>query len=244
MFQPFLSGAGYALRGWRLLAKPRIRRFVIVPFLINLAIFALAFRFGFAWLYSEIQSWLPGWLEWLSILIWPILIVLGLAVLFTCFTLLANLIASPFNGRLAEIVAMRIADHPQLDQAQSRPLLQDIAVSVRSEMGKLGFFALRAIPLLLLFLIPGVNIIAPFAWFVFGAWMLSREYLDFPLGNQGMDFRSQRQLLKNKRRVTLGFGLAVVCMTLIPIVNFFAMPAAVAGATLLWHEQFRDTAVK
>jgi uncharacterized protein involved in cysteine biosynthesis len=27
-------------------------------------------------------------------------------------------------------------------------------------------------------------------------------------------------------------------MTSIPIINFFAMPVAVAGATLLWVEQF------
>jgi len=33
---------------------------------------------------------------------------------------------------------------------------------------------------------------------------------------------------------TMGFGLAVLLTTLIPLVNFIVIPAAVAGATLFW----------
>ena len=244
MFLPLFTGAGYALKGWRLLGKPRVRRFVIVPFLINLLIFGFTFRFGFGWLDAQIESWLPTWLEWLRYILWPLLLILGLGILFTCFTLVANLIGAPFNSRLAEIVALRLDNSPQLDQAQSRPLLLDTLDALRSEVGKLGYFAIRALPLLILFLIPGLNVIAPLAWFLFGAWMLSKEYLDYPLGNAGMNFSSQRNLLRQKKRITFGFGLAVLIMTLIPIVNFFAMPAAVAGATLLWHDQFKNPSLK
>jgi CysZ protein len=31
-----------------------------------------------------------------------------------------------------------------------------------------------------------------------------------------------------------GFGGLVMLCTMIPVVNFFVMPAAVAGATLIW----------
>jgi uncharacterized protein involved in cysteine biosynthesis len=33
-------------------------------------------------------------------------------------------------------------------------------------------------------------------------------------------------------------------MTSIPFINFFAMPVSVAGATLLWVEQFQPTSTK
>jgi uncharacterized protein involved in cysteine biosynthesis len=33
-------------------------------------------------------------------------------------------------------------------------------------------------------------------------------------------------------------------MTSIPLINFIAMPVAVAGATLLWVEQFHSTPTK
>ena len=45
--------------------------------------------------------------------------------------------------------------------------------------------------------------------------------------------------MAEQRPLALGFGLAALCMTLIPVVNFIAMPAAVAGATALWIERLR-----
>ncbi|MEZ5582290.1 MAG: hypothetical protein R3F37_05475 [Candidatus Competibacteraceae bacterium] len=45
-------------------------------------------------------------------------------------------------------------------------------------------------PLLVLFVIPGVNVIAPLLWLVFGAWMLALQYADYPMGNHGLRFRS------------------------------------------------------
>jgi CysZ protein len=36
--------------------------------------------------------------------------------------------------------------------------------------------------------------------------------------------------------MSLGFGLAVMISTVLPLVNFVIMPAAVAGATVMWIE--------
>ena len=38
----------------------------------------------------------------------------------------------------------------------------------------------------------------------------------------------------------LGFGMAVMTATLIPLVNFMVMPAAVAGAAAIWIERLKD----
>jgi CysZ protein len=89
------------------------------------------------------------------------------------------------------------------------------------------------------FIIPVVQVAAPFIWVVFGAWMLALEYLEYPMNNHGRLFPEVRQALRQRRGLALGFGAAVLLLTLIPVVNFIAMPVAVAGATKLWVERLR-----
>jgi CysZ protein len=90
-----------------------------------------------------------------------------------------------------------------------------------------------------LFLIPVLYPVAPFLWLAFGAWMLALEYADYPMGNHGLRFPEQRRRLREQRLTSLGFGATALLLTMIPVVNFVAMPAAVAGATALWVQRFK-----
>lgn len=93
-----LHGAGYFLRGLGLIFKPGLRRFVAVPLLINVTVFALLIYFG-AGQISALLDWaLPSWLEWLRWLAWPLFALAAALVVFFSFSLLGNLIAGPFNG--------------------------------------------------------------------------------------------------------------------------------------------------
>jgi CysZ protein len=70
--------------------------------------------------------------------------------------------------------------------------------------------------------------------------MLALDYHDYPMGNHDLKFPQQRAILKQKRPLAIGFGLATLGATLIPFINFLVIPAAVAGATALYLEQLRD----
>ena len=111
-----------------------------------------------------------------------------------------------------------------------------------SELRKQGYLVLRAIPVLILLLIPGINVIATVLWLLLGFWFLALEYADYPMGNHGLSFKRQRALLAGKKVNTLGFGAGVSLLMFIPILNLAAMPIAVAGATILWVEQFKKKA--
>ena len=238
----FLKGFGYMLEGLRLIRVAGLRRFVLVPLLVNTALFTglmFAAVSGFEQLLDYLLGFLPAWLHWLQYLLWPLFAVSVLLMLVYSFTLMANLIAAPFNGVLAEAVEKHLTGQALEQTGNWRALIKDIVPSLWSEVQKLGYFALRALPLLLLFVIPGINLAAPILWAVFSAWMLALEYADYPLGNHGMKFRDQRPRLRERRLLSLGFGLAVLGLMLIPIVNFVAMPAAVAGATALWVRELR-----
>ena len=236
-----VSGALYFLRGVRLLPVPGIRTYVVVPLAVNVVLFSALIYFGIGWfgeLMDRLLDWLPSWLDWMTILLWPIFFIALLIIVFFTFSLVGNLIAAPFNGLLAEAVESHITGTPL--PGGFKKMLADLGRTVASELRKLAYIVLWGIPVLVLFVIPGVNIAAPFVWMLFGAWMLAISYVDYPMGNHSLTFPEQRRRLGERRYLALGFGGAVMCALAIPIVNFLVIPAAVAGATLLWVERLQE----
>ena len=236
------SGMHYLLQGLRLIRQPGLRAYVIVPVLVSVLCFGGAIFGLFYWLDSllgPLLGKLPAWLDWLRYLLWPLFALTCVLVVFYGFSILTNLLAAPFNGMLAEAVEQHLTGQP-IDTGGWRALVRDIAPSLFSELRKLLYLVLRALPLGLLFLIPGINVAAPFLWALFSAWMLAIEYLDYPLANHSLHFAAQRKLLRGNRLLAYGFGGSTLLLTMIPVLNFIAMPAAVAGATALWVEEFRD----
>ncbi len=236
-----LTGTNYLIRGFGLILRPGLRRFVLIPLLVNISIFSLLVWLG-ASQFQELIDWLlpeSSWLAVLRWLLWPLFALTMMLVIVYSFTVLANLIAAPFNSQLAEQTELILSGSTP-DQATGN-LLKSLLPTLTSELRKLGYFLIRAIPLLILFLIPGVNIIAPFLWLLFNAWFLALEYADYPMANNGLSFRDQHARLKKIRLISLGFGGSATLLMMIPLLNFLARPAAVAGATVLWHEQLRKT---
>ena len=233
----FTQGFKYLLSGFKLILKPGIRIYVLIPLLINSILFASVIIFGASSLSSFIDwliaqwPWLEGW-TWVF---WPIFVVVALTIVFFAFSIVANLIGAPFNGFLAEAVESNITGQ-KMETNSNDPLFQIIIISIKTEFQKLLYFAIRALPLLILFIIPLINITAPVIWFLFTAWMLTLEYGDYPMGNHNILFKQQRKKFATNRQLSFGFGSGVMLLTMIPIVNFLAMPVAVAGATRIYIE--------
>jgi len=244
----FLAGISTIPPAMRLLTTPGLRRFVGLPILINAVVFVGLFVLGYAWLQSLIAGWLPdpsafdtgSWFGWLAavtiqLLLWlllPIYLMATAVIAFFSFTVVANLIAAPFNGMLSARVEARISgDLPAGINAGS--LVIEVAGAIRDELRKLAYFSVWLVPLLLLTLIPGINLLAGPLWLLAGIWMMTLEYMDYPLGNRGMAFPDQRRWLRGQRLYHAGMGAGILAMTLIPGLNLIAMPTGVIAATLL-----------
>ena len=89
----------------------------------------------------------------------------------------------------------------------------------------------------MLFLIPGLNVVAPVVWMAVGAWMLAVTYVDHPMANHGIGFDELLARLRERRLLSLGFGGAAMAALAVPVLNFLIIPCAVAGATAMWVEQ-------
>lgn len=229
------TGAGYMLEGFSLLRKPGLRRFVLMPLLINILLFGGLIGWAYGWVDGSSRamlSGLPEWLHWLRYIVVPVFVLTSLVVIFYGFSMLANLIAAPFNGLLAEAVECHLTGKSL--QSDWRQLLRDVVPSIMSELRKLLYFALRALPLLLLLLVPLVNVAASVLWVLFSAWMMTVQYMDYPMANHQLFFKDQRARLRKRPLLAWSFGGLVMLCTLVPVINFIIMPAAVAGATAVW----------
>lgn len=233
-------GPSYLARGFGMLGAPGLRRYVIVPIVINIAlIVALMSLFGWQlndWLTAWLSG-LPGWLQWLENVLWWLTMIIGALAFCYFFTLLANLIASPFNGMLSARVETLVTGR---EPNSGMNLAGEMIDGVTGEMRRLRYYASRAILLglvsLVLLFIPVANLAIAPLWFVFGAFMLAFEYLDQPMANRGMHFDDKMRCLYARSWRHLGFGGIVTVATAVPLANLLVMPAAVIGATLLYLE--------
>ncbi len=242
MIRQSANGMIYVLRGLQLLLKPGIRVFVVLPLLVNFVLFGLSIWLGIEYfndIMNEYIPKLPQVLQWLEWLIWPLFIVSFLLIGFYCSLLIANLVAAPFNGMLAEAVEKHLSQADSVPDVSWLEGIRQIVPALVNEVRKAGYFLLRAIPLLLLFIIPGINIIAPLLWFIFSAWLLALEYMDFPMANHGVLFDDLRTKLKEKRFLAISFGCTVMLLMIVPGINFFVMPVAVAGATVMYVQEWK-----
>ncbi|MBB4816770.1 CysZ protein [Pseudomonas alcaligenes] len=243
---PALSGPQYLGEGLKLILSPGLRLFVLLPLTLNLVLFialiGVAMQQFSGWVEAFMPS-LPSWASFLEYLIWPLFVILVLLMVFFSFTMIANIIAAPFNGFLAEKVEVVVRGQDDFPPFSWAELTAMVPRTVGRELRKLGYFLPRAIGLLILSFIPGVNLVATPLWFLFGVWMMAVQYIDYPADNHKLGWNEMLAWLREKRWQSLGFGGSVYLALLIPFVNIVMMPAAVAGATLFWVREGGEKAL-
>ncbi|MGE0373394.1 MAG: sulfate transporter CysZ [Gammaproteobacteria bacterium] len=232
----FATGLRYVWRGARLLRRPGLRRYLVVPVVTNLALFALAALLLIDWLGPALTRWLPAAFEWLRYVLLPLAGLIFALGFFLVSSFIANLVATPFNGYLSSAVLRELRGDVSMPQV---PFLEELRRGLAGEWRKTWYFARLALPCALLLLIPGINLLSVVIWPAFGAWALAVEYLDCTLGNQLQPFPAALRVARRERGLAFGFGAGVALITVVPILNFVAMPVGVAAATLLCHERFR-----
>ena len=226
--------------GFGMLFHRGLRRYVLMPLLINIVIFSLT-----AWLavhyFEGFLAWaLPAdsWLQYVRWLLWPLFVLTYFVITFYSFTVVANLIAAPFNGILAARAEQLLTGQQPTDSGPG--LMAEIIPAISGEIGKLVYFLLRAVPVLLLMIIPGLNAVGSVLWLLLGFWFLALEYVDYPMGNHSIRPRDQRRQLRRRPFHSWSFGAGATLLMMIPVINFAAMPATVIGATRFWLDELQE----
>ena len=237
-----LKGSSYFFRGMTILVQPGLRRFVIMPLLANIAVFALIagslyqLMSGF---YIDITGEIPWTLSFLTWIVTPIIWMIGTLLSGYLSIFIVLFLTSPFHGLLAEKVEERTTG----EAIQNESSVVQVALSVPRgflrELQKLFHYLPMALLVVIISVIPGLNFAAPFLWIILGAWMMSLQFIDYPMDNHRLPFREVREACSARRGTSIGFGVIVAFVSGIPILNLALIPAAVAGATLLWCDELR-----
>ncbi|RMG36480.1 MAG: sulfate transporter CysZ [Gammaproteobacteria bacterium] len=239
-----VQGFLFPLQGLRLIFRPGFRRYVVVPLLLNIVIFALLAWLGVHYFEGFMDHYLPeaSWWSFVRPLLWVLFALAYAMTLFYGFTVLANLVASPFNSILAAKIEEALTG--RRPTGAETGVFASIWPAVSAELNKFFYMASRMIPLLVLWLIsaliPGLNLIVSALWLAAGFWFLTLEYLDYPMANHDLAPKQQRRLLGRRRLKSLAFGSGVTLLML--VLGFVAMPASVAGATLFWVRDLQQEA--
>lgn len=214
------------LQALQLLSDKRLRLYLIIPLLINTALYSLAFYLGYHTVAALIDNLIPSWLHWLNWILWPLFLASFLVIGFFSFTLLANLIAAPSYSRLSARTSEIIGNTAK---TKTEPPFSQVLLA---ELKRMRYILLRMLPLAVLFLIPVVNLIAPVLWTMFAAWGMAMEFMAYPLEDRGLLFAEQKQFLQQNRISILTFGGIIAFAMTLPVVNLLICQIAVIAATI------------
>ncbi len=245
MIKDSIQGAKYFLSGFSLIRKPGVRRFVIIPFILNILIFAVLINYSYQQ-FGDLLNWLipseDSWLNWLRWILIPIFFSVVAVAMFFLFTIVASIISAPFAGPLAVAVEFHLTGKQDTSDFVWRDFLASIIPSIISELQKMLYYIVITLPFIILFVIaffvPLLNVVASIAWLLVTAWVLSVQYADYAFDNHDIAFPELRQRLGKRRFMAFGFGGSAMVMMSIPIINFILIPVAIAGATAMSFKEF------
>jgi len=232
-----LHGMNYYLSGFKLMFNPRLLPYVLSPLLINITLFSCAVWYSSS-MFTQWLDWLlanvPEWLAFVEWILWPMFVFTIGTLIFFSFNMVANVIAAPFNSILAEKAEQILTRHT-MENTGVMALMSSIPASLVREFHKMRYYFPRLILISLLFFIPGINVLV----FIFAAWMMAIQYIDYPMDNHKIAFKNMLSLLRSRNLSALGFGTLVMLSLMVPILNFIVIPAAVCGASIFWVNELK-----
>ena len=233
-----MNGIDCFFEGLRLMWRPGIRAYVIIPFTLNALVFVGIVFWGVAQ-YDALSSstgLLPEWLFFLAGIVAFIAGVAAFLAFVLAFAIVASIISSPFLALLAEKVETQLTG---VQPSASGNLLVIAIRALGREVAKALYYLPRLLGIFLLTLIPGVNVASPLLWALFGAWMMTIQFTDYAADNNGVAFRDLRNRLGTGKFQAIVFGLVAYVALAIPVVNIILIPAAVSGGTVFWVKRLR-----
>ena len=233
------AGAKHLGSGMRLwLTRPKLMLFgaipaVIVAILLGAALVALGFNVsGVAtWGTPFADDWDPAWRTPFRGLLAAALFLGGLVFSITAFTFITLMVGAPFYDRI-RLEVDRMHGEPEAPAPIGiwRAILRGIADGIRTLLPAMCF-GIAMVPLGFIPIVGQVLVAVLSA--IFGGWFVTVELTGSAADARGVSLRDRRRMLRTRMPRTLGLGVSTYLLFLVPLGPVFAMPAAVAGATLM-----------
>jgi CysZ protein len=236
------AGATYPFRALSLLQKtPKLRGYVLVPILVNLAVggtlYAGLLFAGFQGIDAAIQS-LPAWTAFLDVVLRVLLTILLFLMTGLVLLQFGVLLGSPWYGKLSEELEQLRTGHTVIPAGGMGGVFVEIWRTIAFELKKLTLTVGVAIPLLLLNFIPGFGTaIATLGGIALAATIVCLDFLDPALERRRFRFRHKLNILVHSLPASATFGLVCLGLVSIPLLNLLAIPLCVAAGTMFFCDR-------
>ncbi|NOR50917.1 MAG: cysteine biosynthesis protein CysZ, partial [Desulfuromonadales bacterium] len=141
--------------------NPRLIQYIVIPFLINTLVFSGVVYLGLDFFGSTVVEYIPqgdGW-YWSALywLLWVVAVLLTAVLVFFSFTVVGNLLASPFNDLLSERTEEVLSGSDNDEQFSLGRFFRDAWQTILMEAKKMSVFIVVMVLILPLNLLPGVG---------------------------------------------------------------------------------------
>ncbi len=184
-----------------------------------------------------------GWLHWLwtkpdswyGQALWYLVGVLTFVVLLAAgASALPLLLLAPLQDPLSEATEELLGEGAA-PGFSVQGLARGTYAALRHTFGRVLILLLGYAVFFPLHFIPGagsvVSTVLSTSWTI---WWLAGEYLSAPMARHLYRFRDVRKAMGQRTALMLGFGGALFLLLWVPILNFFLIPIATVGGTLLY----------
>ncbi|MFI9200507.1 EI24 domain-containing protein [Streptomyces sp. NPDC053048] len=234
-----VAGMTYLAKGQRWVGRNRRQwGFGLLPGLITLvgyaaAIIVLAFWADdfVGWATPFADDWASPWLGIFRGTLMALFFGAGLLLSLITFTAVTLLVGQPFYESLSERVDL--AEGGSAPES-GLPLWRELWISARESLAVLLRVAVWGVLLFALGFVPVIGqTVIPAIGFCVSGFFLAEELTAVALQRRGVRLGERLRLLRSRKLLTLGFGVPLALLFLVPFVAVFVMPGAVAGATML-----------
>lgn len=158
-----------------------------------------------------------------------------------CFVVVGTLAAVPFNDLLSEQTDKLAGGWEDPRPFSPRRVAWELLVTGAQEGKRMTVYLLLIVPLFAMSFIP---VLAPFSFalkLIVTALFFTSDYISYPMERRGaLLWRYKFLVARRYLFPSLGFGLAVTGIAIIPVINFMFFPLAVVGGTLLFNDLVRQ----
>ncbi|MEV6981246.1 EI24 domain-containing protein [Sphaerisporangium sp. NPDC051017] len=239
----FADGVKYVFQGLGWVARnPGQWLFGLIPALLALVLYIVALvLLGTyagdlaAWATPFADGWNTGLRETLRALLGLVVFALGLVLSVVTFTAATLAIGDPFYEKLSERVE---EDLGGVEVVAELPLWRSVLRSLRDSVVTLGYVLMFTIPLFFLGFVPVIGqTVVPVLGAAVSGFFLTVELTALAMERRGLARRQRFAVLRADKAPALGFGVLLFLVFLVPLGAVVAMPAAVAGATIMVRER-------
>ncbi|GAA3157832.1 EI24 domain-containing protein [Planomonospora alba] len=239
VIRSFTGGMGFFLQGLRWVARhPGWWLFGLIPALIVFVLYALGLYFLGTnaadlaeWMTPFADGWSEGVRNVFRVLVGVVVFGAGLVLAAVTFAAVTLVVGEPFYEKLSEKVEESYGEVPT---GHELPLWRSIPRSIKDSLVTLGYTLLFTVPLFFLGFVPVVGQTAvPVLGALVSGFFLTVELTALAMERRGLARKDRFALLRADKALTVGFGVLLFLLFLIPLGAVVAMPAAVAGAAVM-----------